>query len=71
MENSKKIMTGLAKDIDRVYLGLQNLKIQPTKGNTAILFDALQVLENAYRFVEANAQAEEAQNAAEEEEGNG
>ena len=70
MENSKKIMTGLAKDIDRVYLGLQNLKIQPTKGNTAILFDALQVLENAYRFVEANAQAQEAQNA-EEDDGNG
>ena len=66
-------MTELMKDLDRVYLGLQNLKIQPTKRNTAILFDTLQVLESVYRFVEANAPAEEApvDEGAEEEEDNG
>ena len=66
-------MTELMKDLDRVYLGLQNLKIQPTKRNTAILFDTLQVLESVYRFVEANAPADEATNdeEAKEEEDNG
>lgn len=66
-------MTELMKDLDRVYLGLQNLKIQPTKHNTAILFDTLQVLESVYKFVEANAPAEEApaDEGAEEEEDNG
>ena len=52
-------MTELMKDLDRVYTGLQNLKIQPTKHNTAILFDTLQVLESVYKFVEANAHTEE------------
>lgn len=64
-------MTELMKDLDRVYLGLQNLKIQPTKHNTAILFDTLQVLESVYRFVEENAPAVEIQDAEKEEDENG
>lgn len=64
-------MTELMKDLDRVYNGLQNLKIQPTKHNTAILFDAYHVLENVYKFVAENAPAVEIQDAAEEEDGNG
>ena len=63
-------MTELIKDLDRVYAGLQNLKLQPTKRNTAILFDAFSVLESIYRFVEENAPKVEIQDA-EEEDGNG
>lgn len=66
-------MTELMKDLDRVYTGLQNLKLQPTKHNTAILLDTFSVLESVYRFVEANALADESKDneEAEEEEDNG
>lgn len=66
-------MTKLMKDLDRVYTGLQNLNIQPTMHNTAILFDTLQVLESVYRFMEASASAGEAptDEGAKEDEDNG
>ena len=67
-------MMELMKNLDRVYTGLQNLKLQPTKSNMAILFDTLQVLESVYRFVEENAHTEESmtdEGAAKEEDENG
>lgn len=63
-------MTELMNDLDRVYTGLQNLKLQPTKHNTAILLDTFSVLESVYRFVEENAPAVGIHDA-EEEDGNG
>lgn len=41
----------LKKDVDRAYQGLQHLNIEPTKVNLAILMDALQTMENVYRFL--------------------
>jgi hypothetical protein len=41
----------LLEDIDRVYKGLQNLQITATKANTAIVLDALQVLESLYQHL--------------------
>lgn len=42
----------LMKDMDRVHGGIQHLQIQPTKSNTAIILDALTVLENAYAVLD-------------------
>lgn len=66
-------MTELLQDLDRVYTGLQHLNLQPTKHNTAILLDTLQVLESVYRFVGENAPAGEtpAEEEKEEEDDNG
>jgi hypothetical protein len=41
----------LCKDIDRIYQGIQHLNLEPTKVNTAIILDTLQVLENVYRYL--------------------
>jgi len=44
-------MEELLSDLDRVYQGIQHLQLEPTKINTAIVLDALQVMENVYRFI--------------------
>ena len=44
-------MSELLQKLDRVYIGIQNLNVQQTKENTAIILDALTVLEEAYNFV--------------------
>lgn len=44
-------MSELLQKLDRVYIGVQNLNVQPTKENTAIILDALTVLEEVYNFV--------------------
>lgn len=44
-------MESLAADIDRVYQGIQHLRVAPTKENVAILFDTMSVLEELYKFV--------------------
>ena len=41
-------MNELLTSIDRAYQEIQNLQLQPTKNNLAIIMDVLQVLENAY-----------------------
>lgn len=45
-------MGDLLKDLDRIYTGLQNLNVQPTKNNTAIILDTLQVLEVVYQYLQ-------------------
>ena len=41
----------LQKDIDRIYQGLQHMKVEPTKANLAILLDTMQTLENVFNFL--------------------
>lgn len=48
----------LLKDLERVYKGMQNLNVQPTKTNTAIILDTLTVLEKAYAFVKDHGEEE-------------
>lgn len=43
----------MKKDVDRVYQGLQHLHIEPTKANLAILMDAMQTMENVYRYLDS------------------
>lgn len=45
-------MGDLLKDLDRIYKGIQNLQVQPTKNNTAIILDTLQVLEVVYQYLQ-------------------
>lgn len=59
-------MENLLNDVDRVYTGIQNLNVQPTRGNTAIILDALTVLERIYSMLKAQAEQEEKQDAEEE-----
>lgn len=44
-------MDKLSQKLDRVYIGIQNLNIQPTEHNVAIILDALTVLREVYDFV--------------------
>lgn len=44
-------MNELLTSIDRAYQEIQNLQLQPTKNNLAIIMDVLQVLENAYNHL--------------------
>lgn len=48
----------LLKDIDRTYTGLQHLDMQPTRNNTAIILDSLQVLEEIYSYLKNEEAAE-------------
>lgn len=45
-------MDKLLQDIDRVYTGIQNLKMQPNKHNVAIVLDTLTVLESVYSYLQ-------------------
>lgn len=45
--NKEKAMA----NIDRIYKGIQNLEVQPTKHNTAIILDTLTVLEAVYNDI--------------------
>ena len=51
-------MENLLNDVDRVYTGIQNLNVQPTRSNTAIILDALTVLERIYGMLKAQAEQE-------------
>lgn len=42
----------LLDDLNRAHEGLQHLRIEATKGNVAIIWDALTALENANAFIE-------------------
>ena len=44
-------MNELLTSIDRAYQEIQNLQLQPTKNNLAIIMDVLQVLENSYNHL--------------------
>jgi len=44
-------MEELLSDLDRVYTSVQHLQLEPTKTNTAIILDALQVMEKVYRLL--------------------
>ena len=46
-------------DIERIHDGLQHLQLQPTKSNTAIIFDALTVLEKVYAKINETDDQEE------------
>lgn len=52
-------MKELLEEIDRIYDGLQHLQLQPTKSNTAIIFDALTVLEKVYAKIQETATEQE------------
>lgn len=54
-------------DIDRVYQGLQHLSLQPTKNNTAILLDAMTVLEGVAAMMDTSGQPGPAPDGAEAE----
>ncbi len=54
-------------DIDRVYQGLQHLSLQPTKNNTAILLDAMTVLEGVAAMMDETGQPGQAPDGAEAE----
>lgn len=41
----------LLEDLSRAHDGLQHLHIEATKSNVAIIWDALQALENANAFI--------------------
>ena len=51
-------MENLLNNVDRVYTGIQNLNVQPTRGNTAIILDTLTVLERIYGMLKAQAEQE-------------
>lgn len=53
------MMDELMKDVERVHDGIQHLQVQPTKTNIAIIFDALNVLENVYQHLSQENQKEE------------
>ena len=44
-------MKELIDDLNRVYGGIQNLDVQPTKKNTAIILDTLTVIESSIEYV--------------------
>lgn len=46
-------------EIERIHDGLQHLQLQPTKSNTAIIFDALTVLEKVYAKIKESCEKEE------------
>lgn len=52
-------MKELLDEIERIHDGLQHLQLQPTKSNTAIIFDALTVLEKVYAKINESDQQEE------------
>ena len=43
----------LLEDLNRAHDGLQHLHIEATKANVAIVWDALQALENANAFIKS------------------
>ena len=43
----------LLQDLERAHAGLQHLHIEATKGNVAIIWDALTAMENANAFLES------------------
>lgn len=52
-------MEDLMQDIDRVHNGIQHLQVQPTKTNTAIILDALNVLEKVYQHLDKQKEEKE------------
>ena len=59
-------MKDLQRDLERVYTGLQNLQVQPTKTNTAIILDALIVLEKCFNLCNEQEREDSEQEGAEE-----
>lgn len=47
-------MSELLKQIDTAYQGIQQLRIEPTKNNVAIILNVLNAFEKAYEYIQTH-----------------